>query len=268
VDVRLFSIGSFRNGNIATLIIGLGEFGIVAVLPLWLQFALGYSPVEAGLALVPIAVGSFVASGASFGMTSRVSPLGLVRLGLVLEAGGLAALGFIARPDSSWWEIAAALFFYGIGVGFATAQVTNVVLSDVPEPSAGQGSGVQSVFRQLGSALGIAVLTTTFFSALGSRLSAELTTSGMPADQSEKLTRAVVASAGAAIDGLAAQPQTAPVAVAAREAMAQGISLGGYLAAGFLLAGLLATLLVSARRPREESAAPDAVPAAGRHRRD
>ncbi|MGH3641133.1 MAG: DHA2 family efflux MFS transporter permease subunit [Mycobacterium sp.] len=268
MDVRLFSIGSFRNGNIATLIIGLGEFGIVAVLPLWLQFALGYSPVEAGLALVPIAVGSFVASGASFGMTSRVSPLGLVRLGLVLEAVGLAALGFIARPDSPWWEIAVALFFYGIGVGFATAQVTNVVLADVPEPSAGQASGVQSVFRQLGSALGIAVLTTTFFSALGSRLSAQLTTSGIPAERSDELTRAVVASAGAAIDGLAAAPQTAPIAVAAREAMAHGISLGSYLAAGFLLAGLLATLLISARRPREESAASEAVPAAGRHRRD
>jgi EmrB/QacA subfamily drug resistance transporter len=248
MDVRLFSIGSFRNGNVATLIIGLGEFGIVAVLPLWLQFALGYSPVEAGLALVPIAVGSFVASGASFGMTSVVSALGLVRLGLALETVGLAALGFLAEPDSPWWTIAAALFFYGIGVGFATAQVTNVVLADVPEPSAGQGSGVQSVFRQLGSALGIAVLTTAFFSVLGTRINAELTTSGLPAGQADRLTNAVVGSAGAAIDGLAAAPQTAAVADAARAAMAHGISLGSYLAAGFLLAGLLATLLIAPAR--------------------
>jgi EmrB/QacA subfamily drug resistance transporter len=253
MDVRLFSIGSFRNGNVATLIIGLGEFGIVAVLPLWLQFALGYSPVEAGLALVPIAVGSFVASGASFAMTPRVTPLGLVRLGLALEAVGLAALGVIARPASPWWELATALFVYGIGVGFATAQVTNVVLAEVPEPSAGQGSGVQSVFRQLGSALGIAVLTTTFFSVLGARLSAGLVTLGLPEDQSATLTRAVVGSAGAAIDGLAVRPQTAPVADAAREAMAHGISLGAYLAAGFLLAGLLATSFIGSP--------------AGRHRR-
>jgi EmrB/QacA subfamily drug resistance transporter len=270
MDVRLFSIGSFRNGNIATLIIGLGEFGIVAVLPLWLQFALGYSPVEAGLALVPVAVGSFVASGASFGLAAKVSPLGLVRLGLALEAIGLAALGFITRPDSPWWAIASALFFYGIGVGFATAQVTNVVLADVPEPSAGQGSGVQSVFRQLGSALGIAVLTTTFFSVLGSRLSTELTTSGMPDGQVDQMTRAVVGSAGAAIDGLAAQPQTAAVAAAARAAMAHGVSLGGYLAAGFLVAGLVATLLISASRPKSE-AAPEVVVGqepVGRHRRN
>ena len=98
MDVRLFSIDSFRNGNIATLIIGLGEFGIVAVLPLWLQFALGYSPVQAGLALVPIAVGSFVASGASFGLATKMSALDLVRLGLALEVGGPCRAG-VRRTD-------------------------------------------------------------------------------------------------------------------------------------------------------------------------
>ena len=163
MDVRLFAIRSFRNGNIATLIIGLGEFGIVAVLPLWLQFTLDYSPLQAGLALLTLAVGSFVASGASFGMTTSVSPLGLVRLGLALEIAGLAGLGLFAAPDSSWWSIALTLtlFLFGVGVGFA--QVTNVALADVPGPSAGQGSGIQSAARQLGSALGIAVLTTVFY---------------------------------------------------------------------------------------------------------
>ena len=267
MDVRLFSIGSFRNGNIATLIIGLGEFGIVAVLPLWLQFALGYSPLEAGLALVPVAAGSFLASGASFGLSSRLSALGLVRLGLALEALGLAALGLIARPDGPWWQISVALLFYGVGVGFATAQVTNVVLAEVPESSAGQASGVQSVFRQLGSALGIAVLTTTFFSVLGTRLGGALEASGMPASQSGDLTRAVVGSAGAAIDGLAAQPQTVAVAEAAREAMAHGVSFGSYLAAAFLLAGLFATLLIRPTRAAEQTPAVTApVAAAGRHR--
>ena len=265
MDVRLFSIDSFRNGNIATLIIGLGEFGIVAVLPLWLQFALGYSPVQAGLALVPVALGSFVASGASFGLATQMSALGLVRLGLGLEVLGLAGLGFIARTDSPWWTIAAALFVYGIGVGFATAQVTNVVLADVPEQSAGQGSGVQSVFRQLGSALGIAVLTTTFFSLLSSTLRGDLAASGMPAAQADELTAGVTKSAGAAIEGLAAQPNTAVVADMARSAMTHGVTVGSYLAAGFLVLGLIATLLI----PRTP-AAPDAELSAagsGRHRR-
>jgi EmrB/QacA subfamily drug resistance transporter len=244
IDIDLFSIGSFRNGNIATLVIGLGEFGIVAVLPLWLQFAMGYSAVQAGLALIPVAAGSFFASGASFALASKVSSLGLVRAGLLLEALGLAALGFLAQPSCSWWALTIALFVYGIGVGFATAQVTNVVLAEVPEQSSGQGSGVQSVFRQLGSALGIAVLTTTFFSVVNSRLNAALVALGVPGKQAGGLTHAVVRSAGAAIDGLAAHPQTASVAGAARESMAHAVSVGGYLAAGFLLAGLVATLFI------------------------
>ncbi|WP_273734486.1 DHA2 family efflux MFS transporter permease subunit [Mycolicibacterium septicum] len=255
MDVRLFSIGSFRNGNIATLIIGVGEFGIVAVLPLWLQFTLGYSAVQAGLALVPIAIGSFVASGASFALAAKASPLDLVRLGLLLEAVGLAGLALVAAVGVPWWHLAGMLFCYGVGVGFATAQVTNVVLGDIPERSSGQASGIQSAFRQLGSALGIAVLTTTFFSTLSSGLNATLSDSGMSPRQAEGFAHAVTDSAGAAIRGLDAQPQTQEVADAARDAMTHSVSLVGYIAAGVIVLGLIATAFIRGR-----AAAPDVVP--------
>lgn len=257
MDVRLFSISSFRNGNIATLIIGLGEFGIVAVLPLWLQFTLGYSALEAGLALVPIAIGSFVATGVSFPLAAKVSALGQVRIGLALEVLGLAGVGFIAAPDSSWWAVALMLFMYGIGVGFATAQVTNVVLAEVPDESAGQGSGIQSAFRQLGSALGIAALTTVFFTTLSTNLRDRLSDAGLPGGQADQLTGAVTDSAGAAIGPLADRPETASVAEAARSAMTDGVALGGYVAAGFVVLGLVATLLVptvTAAATHEEAA--------------
>ncbi|MEU4545550.1 DHA2 family efflux MFS transporter permease subunit [Nonomuraea dietziae] len=244
MDVRLFSIGSFRNGNVATVLIGLGEFGIMAVLPLWLQFTLGYSALQAGLALVPLAVGSFVASGASFGMASALSPLALVRLGLALEVVGLAGLGLIAASDSAWWPISLALLVYGIGVGFASAQVTNVVLADVPADSAGQGAGIQSAARELGFALGIAVLTTAFFSVLGTALHQRLVASGMREPLSAQHTAAVTDSAGAAIAPLAADPRTAAVAEAARAAMSQGLSMAGYLAVGLLVLALVATAVI------------------------
>ncbi|GAA1909370.1 DHA2 family efflux MFS transporter permease subunit [Streptomyces durmitorensis] len=257
MDVRLFSIASFRNGNIATLIIGLGEFGIVAVLPLWLQFTLGYSALEAGLALVPIAIGSFVATGASFPLAAKVPALGQVRIGLALEVVGLAGVGFIAAPDSSWWTVALMLFLYGIGVGFATAQVTNVVLAEVPHESAGQGSGIQSAFRQLGSALGIAALTTVFFTTLSTNLRERLSDAGLPGGQADRLTGAVTDSAGAAIGPLAERPETASVADAARSAMTDGVALGGYVAAGFVVLGLVATFLVPAATATGEEATED-----------
>ncbi len=246
MDVGLFSIPSFRGGNIATLIIGLGEFGIVAVLPLWLQFTLGYSALQAGLALVPVAIGSFVASGASFGMAAKVSPLNMLRLGLALEVVGLAGIGLVASPGSSWWSVSLVLFLYGIGVGFATAQVTNVVLNDIPEASSGQASGIQSALRQLGSALGIAVLTTAFFTTLSTRLHGRLTDAGLSAAQSGRFTSAVTDSAGAAIGPLAAHPQTVAVAEAARSAMTDGVVLGGFIAAAFVALGLLASFLIPA----------------------
>lgn len=262
MNTNLFSIASFRNGNIATTIIGLGEYGIIAVIPLWLVFTMGYTALDAGIALVPIAIGSFVASGISFPLMAKISPLGMVRIGLVLEAAGLAGLGAVAAfTDASWWHISLVLFLYGIGVGFATSQVTNVVLADVPEDEDGQSSGIQSTFRQLGSALGIAALTTVFFSALSSDLRARLTDAGASADQVVAWGDAVTDSAGAAIAPLAADPATAFVADAAREAMTHGLALGSYLAAGFLVLGVVATALIpNTQKARPEPAADPVAP--------
>ncbi|MFI6519811.1 DHA2 family efflux MFS transporter permease subunit [Spirillospora sp. NPDC050679] len=258
MDLGLLSKASFRNGNIATLIIGLGEFGIVAVLPLWLQFTLGYSALQSGLALLPVAIGSFVASGASFGMAGRISALAMLRLGLALEVAGLGALALFASTGSPWWSIALILCVYGAGVGFATAQVTNVVLDAVPESSAGQASGIQSTFRQLGSALGIAVLTTVFFTTLSSQVHDGLKDTGVATAQADQYSRAITDSAGAAIEGLAAQPGTRAIAEAGRTAMTDGITLGGYLAAGFVLLGLIATVLIPKTEPDDDLPAPKA----------
>lgn len=266
MDTSLFGIKSFSTGNIATLIIALAEFGMLAVLPLWLQYTLGYSVLQTGLIVFIVAVGSFFASGASFGMAEKVGPIGLVRIGLVLEAAGLLMFGLLAGSDSQWWIIGIALFLYGMGVGFATAQVTNVVLADVPPQHAGQGSGIQSAARQLGSALGIAVLTSTFFTSLDSDLSDRLVQQGAPAPEADKLSSAVSDSAGAMISGLSENPQTASVADAARDAMSHAIQINGYTCAALLALGMLATLLIP--RPKADaqqwgeeharSAAPDA----------
>ncbi|MCX5339782.1 MFS transporter [Streptomyces atratus] len=251
MDTSLFGIKSFSTGNIATLIIALAEFGMLAVLPLWLQYTLGYSAVQTGLLVFVVAIGSFFASGASFGMAEKAGPIGLVRIGLVLEAIGLLMFGLLASSDSQWWVIGIALFLYGMGVGFATAQVTNVVLADVPPQQAGQGSGIQSAARQLGSALGIAILTSTFFTALASDLSDRLVKQGTPASGADQLSSAVSDSAGAMISGLSENPQTASAADAARDAMSHAIQINGYTCAALLALGMLATFLIP--RPKSDA---------------
>ncbi|MBN9097667.1 MAG: DHA2 family efflux MFS transporter permease subunit [Pseudonocardia sp.] len=244
VDLDLFTIPSFRNGNVASAIISLGEFGILFALPLWLQNALGYDAFETGLLLLALAVGSFAASGAGAVLTERIGPLQMVRLGLVLEIVGVGGLGLTVSPTTSAWTLAPLLAVYGVGVGLATAQITNVVLADVPVELSGTASGVQSTARQIGSALGIAVLGTVLFTGLAAQTRSGLTAAGLPAPAVDGLAAAVTNSAGAVIGPLAADPATAGAAGVARQALSGATATSALVAAGALVLGLLASLRI------------------------
>ena len=208
VNFKLFSIASFRNGNVAAMVISLGEFGLILSLPLWLQFVVGYDALQTGFVLLALAGGAFLASGISGGLGSRVSPVSLVRSGIVLEIIGVAGVGFAISPTSTWVNVVPFLFVYGLGVGLATAQLTNVILKDVPVNESGQASGTQSTSRQLGSALGIALLGTILFTSIQIQMTNQLTDDGLPAAQVEQYTTAVVDSAGGAIIQFEQNPET------------------------------------------------------------
>lgn len=253
LDLSLFAIPSFRNGNVAALIVSLGEFGLLFALPLWFQNVLGYSAFQTGLVLLALAVGSFMASGLGAAIGRHRSPVFIVRLGIVLEIVGIAGIALLLRQDSQWWVTAPLLFAYGLGVGFATAQLTGVVLADVPLERSGQGSGTQSTARQIGSAFGIAILGTILFTVLGARLDADLADQGVSEQARTQVVDAVKGSAGAAIPGLAADPATASAADDARQAFTDATRASAAAAALFLLVGLLASLsLGSGRLSRED----------------
>jgi EmrB/QacA subfamily drug resistance transporter len=254
----LFSIPSFRNGNIAALIVSLGEFGIILSLPLWLQNVLGYDALQTGFVLLALAIGSFVASGFAGAFGNRVSPVTIVRVGLVAEIIGVAGLGFVISASATWLVIVPFLFVYGFGVGLATAQLTGVVLKDVPIEASGQGSGTSSTARQIGSALGIAILGTILFTSAGTALDARLT--DLPAAERTQIVNAVVDSAGAAIPGL--MKQSAAIAEDARIAFSDATRFAAFSAAAFLVLGFLATLRLSGvSRNREEELAAKAAAA-------
>lgn len=248
LDLSLFTIPSFRNGNIAAAIVSLGEFGIIFSLPLWFQNVLGYTAFQTGLALLALAGGSFLASGLGAAIGHRRSPVFIVRLGIVLEIIGIAGLGLLIRPESTWLTTTPLLLVYGVGVGFATAQLTGVVLADVPVERSGQGSGTQSTSRQVGSAFGIAILGTVLFSTLGAQFDTALGDLGVPEPRRSQLVSAVQDSAGAVIPGLAADPSSAPAADAAKTAFTNATQVAALTAAGFLVIGLAASASLSGRR--------------------
>jgi EmrB/QacA subfamily drug resistance transporter len=250
LDLNLFSISSFRNGNIAAAIVSLGEFGILFSLPLWFQNVIGYTAFQTGLALLALAGGSFLASGLTAPIGRKRGTIFIVRLGIVLEIIGIAGLAIFLRPDSTWLTTTPLLLVYGIGVGFATAQLTGVVLTDVPLNRSGEGSGIQSTSRQVGSALGIAILGTVLFATLGARYDTALADLGVPEAQRVQLVATVKDSAGAAIPGLAANPGTAAVAEPARVAFTDASRVAALTAAGFLVIGLVASLSLGNPRRR------------------
>ncbi len=262
----LLRIGSFRNGNIAALIVSMGEFGIILSLPLWLQNVLGYDALQTGTILLALAIGSFLASGVSGALSGRVTAVATVRVGIAAEIIGLVLIGMVIAVDTPWWSIALGLLIYGIGVGLATAQLTGVVLQDVPVEESGQASGTQSTARQIGSALGIAVLGTVLFTSLGSNLDSRLDAAGLPPEARDGIVSVVVDSAGSAIPGLDAQ--SPDVAAEAREAFSDATQFAAFTAAGFLALGLLATLRLTAPVPgaatrrRDEAAAAAEAPEA------
>lgn len=257
LDPRLFSIATFRSGNIAALVVALGEFGIILSLPLWLQFVLGFDALQTGLILIALAAGSFVASGFAGASSGKISAVLIVRAGLVAEIVGVVAAGLVvgwdAGTQSAWLWLLPALFVYGFGVGLATAQLTGVILQDVPVELSGQGSGTQSTARQVGSALGIAILGTVLFTGTAGILSSSLDDRGLPAQERDQIVSAVVDSSGGAIAGLAANPATAPIAADAKAAFSDATRLSAFTAGGFLVVGLLATIPLGRERRRDET---------------
>lgn len=242
VDLRLFSISSFSRGNVAALIVALGEFGLLFALPLYLQGALGLSALETGAVLVPLAAGTLLAGGVTPMLAPRLGPRGVVQLGLLLEVIGIGTLGVILGPHTALGIIIPCLFIYGVGVGFATAQLTGVILTDVPVQASGQGSGIQSTFRQVGSALGIAILATILITTLGSGVKQRLrSVPSLPSARQAAIASAVRASGGSAIVELRGQPGSNRIVAASAQALASSTSTVALTAAGFVLLGLLVT---------------------------
>ena len=254
----MFKINSFRNGSIAALIISMGEFGILFAIPLWLQNVIGLSPISSGLVLLWLAAGAFLASGVGGALSGKLPPARAVQIGVGLELIGVLGVGLFASTEAGWAILAPFLFLYGIGIGLATAQLTGVIMVDVPMTSTGQASGSQSTVRQVGSALGVAVLGTLLFTGTQVSMEQRLSDLDVPRAQSVVLVDAVVDSAGSAIpqltDGLLAQqvPQelAEEITTAAGEAFTDGAKWAAWSAAGFLLLGFASTFSLGSQKTK------------------
>lgn len=157
VNIALFQSRAFSIGLITISVIALGEFSSLFTLPIYLQSVKGYTPLHSGYATLPLAFGAMFAAPLSAKLVNRLGTKWVITTGICLETVGLLLLSLI-RVNSSYTQIWPALLCLGVGIGLAISQNTQATLSEIPPAQAGSASGVLNTVRQLGSALGIAVI--------------------------------------------------------------------------------------------------------------
>ncbi|MEI2620069.1 MAG: hypothetical protein V9G09_04945 [Candidatus Nanopelagicales bacterium] len=172
---------------------------------------------------------------------------------MALEVIGVLWLALIISVDVTGWAMAPGLFVYGAGVGFATAQLAGVILSEVPVAESGQASAVQSTSRQVGAAIGTALLGAVLITGFGG-IKGDLTDLGVPEQAAAQVTTAVQQSAGTAVVALPQQPDGDVLFKGASEGFATAVRGVGFVAAGLISLGLLAAFFLPRNAARTEAA--------------
>ncbi len=149
----------FRYGLATLVVLAIGQTAFLLVISVFLQDGRHLSALDTGLWLVPSGV--FIVAGSQLGgrLTRIIGTTGVVRAGLALEALGLGATALVIRPDVTFWALLTGFALFGVGIGFAGSQLTNVILSDVPPERSGAASGANTTVRMVGASLGIAIMS-------------------------------------------------------------------------------------------------------------
>ncbi|MFD7321466.1 DHA2 family efflux MFS transporter permease subunit [Streptomyces sp. NPDC059875] len=233
VPLVLFKHRNFSGGSLSLTLVQIGNGGLLLVLTQYLQFVLGYSPVKAGLAFMPLAVAALIGNAAGAGLAAKIGYRWLVLGGMLVMAASFTLLTTV-DATSGFTVPAVALGLLGLGAGLAMPAAVGALMGTIPTEKAGVGSALNDTIQQAGTALGIAILG----SLLSSRFAAE-----MPADASEQAKDSI----GGA---LAAAQGDAGLMNAAREAFTTSMSATFTISAiGVLAAAVLAAVVMRDGKP-------------------
>jgi EmrB/QacA subfamily drug resistance transporter len=248
----------FRYGLINTTVLAMGEFGAFFVLPLFLQAGLHLSAVRTGSWLLPAGAMAFVGGGLAGKLSHRFGPKYVITTGLALEATGIWIYVAAFSTHTTFWDLLPGLLFHGLGIGFATSQLTNVVLSDIPPQKAGSASGAAGMVRQVGTALGIALIGAIFVAQATSHVRSALDTApDIPTASRAAIVRGVSngVGGGGPTRGNYGAATDAEVAKLVSHAVSQASKPAVAFAGGVVTLGALISLLVPNIPPDED---PDA----------
>jgi EmrB/QacA subfamily drug resistance transporter len=180
LPMRFFRDRTFAQANLASLLMFFGMFGSIFLLAQFFQTVQGYSPLAAGLRILPWTAMPIVVAPIAGGLSDRVPGPRIMGVGLALQAAGLGWLAAASSPTVPYTELVVPFILSGVGMGLFFAPVANVILSSVRRTEEGQASGANNAIRELGGVFGVAVLA-AIFAARGGYGSAASFTDGLTA---------------------------------------------------------------------------------------
>jgi EmrB/QacA subfamily drug resistance transporter len=240
LDVHFFANPRFTAASMAVTLVFFALFGSMFLQTQYLQFVLGYTALQAGLRVGPVAIVLMVAAPLSARLVERVGTKIVVAVGLTTVSVSLVILS-LATVTSGYGPVLASMLIMGVGMGMTMAPATESIMGSLPRAKAGVGSAVNDTTRQVGGALGVAILgsllASTYRHSLGSGVSAA--------------ARASVGGALSAARDLGGA-QGAALAQSAKSAYVDGMSVGVLVAAGVALLGAFIALAFLPSRAKAE----------------
>ncbi len=173
LDLSLFRKPAFNGVSAVAFTLSAGMFAMFLYLTIYLQGVLAYSPLQAGLRFLPLSLLSFFVAPIAARAANRVPIRALMGLGLVFTGVGLLSMRGLGA-DSEWTALLAGLLLAGTGVGIVNPSIGSAAIAVVEPRRAGMASGINTTFRQIGIATGVAGLGAVFQSRISSKLAEEL----------------------------------------------------------------------------------------------
>jgi EmrB/QacA subfamily drug resistance transporter len=246
LDISLFRFPAFSAACAALTLAFFALFGVTFFLTFYLQFARDYSPFQAGLRLLPVALALAFFAPRSDALVRRIGAKATCAGGLLLVAAAFAIYQLI-QLQTNIWLLEGLLFLQGTGMANVVAPATNSLLSVVPQAKAGAGAAVNNTVRQVGGALGVAVIGTVLASTYGHHL-------GHALDPLTPQARAVAEqSIGATVQVAQRMPAHVRGAIVgpAGHAYVAAMHDAAYVSCGAALVGAVAVLIwLPGRSPR------------------
>jgi EmrB/QacA subfamily drug resistance transporter len=253
LDVGVFRNLRFSAASIAITFVFFALMGVMYFLTTYLQSVMGYTALEAGVRMTPIAVGLILAAKLSVALTARLGTKVVVAAGLALVGVALGAYTDVGVDTTYFSKVAGSLTAMGFGMGLAMAPATDAIMGSLPKAKAGIGSAMNDVVRELGGTLGVAVLGSVVSSSYASSMDGAA--DRLPHEAAEAASDSVGGAheVAAEIGGGAA----AKLVTLADAAFIEAMTTAAGLAAGVALVGALVAAAFLPSRAAEESEAVD-----------